>query len=108
MLGVFSPRHLHSHYHCAELCPQNSCFHLHSQSEKLPSAVTKVTVCSHHGKNQFLLHGLIESLSLAVFPWLVKSWGLEKPTIMSGCKCAPLAQLLVSAENRGERERLKY
>lgn len=68
----------------------------------------KVTVCSHHSKNKFLLHSLMQSLALEVFPWIAKSWGFEAPTTMSGCKLAPLAQLLQSAENRGERERLKY
>lgn len=65
----------------------------------------KVTVCSHHSKNKFFIaHSLIQSPSLEVFPWIVKSWGLEALTAASGCKHAPLAQLLHSAENRGKRE----
>lgn len=30
------------------------------------------------------------------------SWGLQMPITVSGCKLVPLAQLLQSAENRGE------
>ena len=68
----------------------------------------KVTVCSQHSKNKFLPRSLIQSPSLEVFPRIVKSWGPKAPTTVSGCKLAPLAQLLQSAENRGKRERLKY
>lgn len=63
----------------------------------------KVTVCSHHSKNKFLLHSLMQSLALELFPWFVKSWGVEASSTMSECKLAPLAQLLQSAENMGER-----
>lgn len=50
----------------------------------------KVTVCSHHSKNMFLWHSLIQSPSLEVFPRIVKRWDSRLPPLWVDANLHPL------------------